>query len=45
VPVSPSKSNSRLVVVGSSAGGIEALSKLAATLPTAFPAPIVIARL
>src|SRR5690242_11704052 len=33
-----------LVVVGSSAGGIEALSTLVATLPADFPAPIVIAQ-
>jgi two-component system CheB/CheR fusion protein len=33
-----------LVVVGSSAGGIEALSTLVSTLPTDFPAPIVIAQ-
>ena len=33
-----------LVVIGSSAGGIEALSELVATLPEDFPAPIVIAQ-
>lgn len=33
-----------LVVVGSSAGGIEALSTLIATLSPAFPAPIVLAQ-
>jgi len=33
-----------LVVVGSSAGGIDALSTLVATLPPDFPAPIVIAQ-
>jgi two-component system, chemotaxis family, CheB/CheR fusion protein len=33
-----------LVVIGSSAGGIEALSTLLATLPTDFPAPIVLAQ-
>ena len=33
-----------LVVVGSSAGGIEALSKLVSTLPAGFPAPIVLAQ-
>jgi two-component system, chemotaxis family, CheB/CheR fusion protein len=33
-----------LIVVGSSAGGIEALSTLAGTLPADFPAPIVIAQ-
>ncbi len=34
----------QLVVVGSSAGGIGALSKLVSTLPEDFPAPIVIAQ-
>jgi two-component system CheB/CheR fusion protein len=34
----------QLVIVGSSAGGIDALSTLVATLPTDFPAPIVIAQ-
>ncbi|HEX8230622.1 MAG TPA: CheR family methyltransferase [Chloroflexia bacterium] len=34
----------RLVVVGSSAGGIHALSVLVSTLPLDFPAPIVIAQ-
>jgi chemotaxis response regulator CheB len=33
-----------LVVVGSSAGGIEALSTLVAALPANFPAPIVLAQ-
>lgn len=33
-----------LVVVGSSAGGIEALSVLVSTLPADFPAPIVLAQ-
>lgn len=33
-----------LVVVGSSAGGIEALATLVSTLPSDFPAPIVIAQ-
>src|ERR1700693_4700412 len=33
-----------LVVVGSSAGGVEALSILVSTLPTNFPAPIVLAQ-
>ncbi|TMD36878.1 MAG: hypothetical protein E6J04_04225, partial [Chloroflexi bacterium] len=36
-------SNGDLVVVGSSAGGIEALSILVSTLSTDFPAPIVLA--
>src|SRR5690242_13593728 len=33
-----------LVVVGSSAGGIEALSILVSGLPTDFPAPLVLAQ-
>ncbi len=33
-----------LVVVGSSAGGVEALSLLVATLPADFPAPLVLAQ-
>src|SRR5690242_12657478 len=33
-----------LVVVGSSAGGIEALSTLVATLAADFPAPVVLAQ-
>src|SRR5262245_5948427 len=33
-----------LVVVGSSAGGIEALSVLVSTLPAGFPAPVVLAQ-
>ncbi len=35
---------SHLVVVGSSAGGIEALSTFVASLPPSFPAPIVVAQ-
>ncbi|HEX7592078.1 MAG TPA: CheR family methyltransferase [Candidatus Limnocylindrales bacterium] len=35
---------SQLVVIGSSAGGIEALSRLVASLPADFSAPIVIAQ-
>src|SRR5918997_388986 len=38
------KINTRLVVVGSSAGGIEALSRLVATLPEGLNAPVVIAQ-
>ena len=38
------RSFSQLVVVGSSAGGIEALSQLVSALPEEFPAPIVIAQ-
>jgi two-component system, chemotaxis family, CheB/CheR fusion protein len=37
-------SHSPLVVVGASAGGIEALSILVSTLPTDFPAPLVVAQ-
>ena len=37
--------NSQLVVIGSSAGGIEALSRLVASLPADFAAPVVIAQL
>src|SRR3989440_10484880 len=33
-----------LIVVGSSAGGVEALSILVSTLPAGFPAPIVLAQ-
>ena len=45
--MSPSRDESslyRLVVVGSSAGGIEALSTLVATLPADFSAPLVLAQ-
>jgi two-component system CheB/CheR fusion protein len=35
---------SKLVVIGSSAGGIEALTALVSTLPAPFPAPIVLAQ-
>ncbi|HEU5330904.1 MAG TPA: chemotaxis protein CheB [Thermomicrobiales bacterium] len=35
---------SQLVVIGASAGGIEALATLVATLPPNFPAPIVLAQ-
>ena len=38
------ENGSQLVVIGSSAGGIEALSRVVATLPADFPAPIVIAQ-
>ena len=34
----------QLVVVGTSAGGVEALSVLVSTLPASFPAPIVVAQ-
>src|SRR5215207_2061985 len=36
--------DAQLVVIGSSAGGIEALSRVVASLPADFPAPIVIAQ-
>src|SRR5215208_5300649 len=36
--------NHDLVVVGSSAGGVGALSTLVSTLPKSFPAPIVLAQ-
>ena len=36
--------DSQLVVIGASAGGIEALSRVAASLPADFPVPIVIAQ-
>jgi two-component system CheB/CheR fusion protein len=44
--VAPSavQAESQLVVIGSSAGGIEALSRVVASLPADFPAPIVIAQ-
>ena len=38
------RSFSHLVVVGASAGGIEAVSELLSTLPEDFPAPIVVAQ-
>src|SRR5690348_17309778 len=41
--VAPSNTND-LVVIGSSAGGIEALSILIGNLPQKFPAPLVIAQ-
>src|SRR5437899_5397041 len=34
----------QLVVIGASAGGVEALSTLVGTLPTPFPAPIIVAQ-
>lgn len=39
-----SAESKQLVVIGSSAGGVEALTKLVSTLPTDFPASIVIAQ-
>ncbi|HKE37065.1 MAG TPA: chemotaxis protein CheB, partial [Candidatus Baltobacteraceae bacterium] len=33
-----------IVVIGASAGGVDALARLASTLPDNFPAPIVIAQ-
>ncbi|HEY8818214.1 MAG TPA: CheR family methyltransferase [Candidatus Limnocylindrales bacterium] len=41
---SPMETGSQLVVIGSSAGGIEALSRVVASLPADFSAPIVIAQ-
>ena len=38
------ETDAQLVVIGASAGGIEALSRVAASLPADFPAPIVIAQ-
>jgi two-component system, chemotaxis family, CheB/CheR fusion protein len=40
----PTDSFAHLVVLGASAGGIEVLSTLVATLPADFPAPLVIAQ-
>ncbi len=42
--MSDKESLPQLIVIGSSAGGIEALSTLVSTLSTPFPAPIVIAQ-
>ncbi|MGE3269900.1 MAG: CheR family methyltransferase, partial [Chloroflexota bacterium] len=39
-----SPSGHDLVVIGASAGGIEAISRLVATLPDDFPAPVIIAQ-
>src|SRR5579884_4171369 len=41
---SGNESFAQLVVIGASAGGVEALSRLVSTLPVGFPAPIVIAQ-
>jgi two-component system CheB/CheR fusion protein len=41
---STANQESQLVVIGSSAGGIEALSRVVESLPADFPAPIVIAQ-
>jgi len=43
-PESGAEAHGSLVVVGSSAGGVEALSVLVSTLPADFPAPIVLAQ-
>ncbi|HZR38485.1 MAG TPA: chemotaxis protein CheB [Ktedonobacteraceae bacterium] len=40
----PSSPTNHLIVVGSSSGGIEALSIFVSTLPALFPAPIVLAQ-
>ncbi len=42
--VAAAVTDSQLVVIGSSAGGIEALSRVVGSLPSDFPAPIVIAQ-
>jgi two-component system CheB/CheR fusion protein len=42
--VQPEPHTPQLVVIGASAGGIEALSRLVASLPVPFPAPIVVAQ-
>ncbi|PWT88102.1 MAG: hypothetical protein C5B55_13675 [Blastocatellia bacterium] len=44
MPKKELKKSEDLVVVGSSAGGVGALSVLVSTLPTTFPAPIVLAQ-
>lgn len=38
------EASSQLIVIGASAGGVEALSTLVSTLPDGFPVPIVIAQ-
>ncbi len=43
-PISDTMAFDKLVLVGASAGGIDALSTLVSSLPTGFPAPIVIAQ-
>jgi two-component system, chemotaxis family, CheB/CheR fusion protein len=44
IVVKPETTDAQLVVIGSSAGGIEALSRIVASLPADFGAPIVIAQ-
>src|SRR5215207_5079818 len=44
IPEADREPFARLVVVGSSAGGVDALLTFVATLPHAFPAPIVVAQ-
>src|SRR5215213_6239637 len=44
IPEADRESFARLVVVGSSAGGVDALLTFVATLPSYFPAPIVVAQ-
>jgi two-component system CheB/CheR fusion protein len=44
VPLSTDPNLPSLVVVGASAGGVEALSTLVSTLPARFPVPIVLAQ-
>jgi two-component system, chemotaxis family, CheB/CheR fusion protein len=40
----PERRFSQLVVIGSSAGGVESISVLVSTLPREFPAPIIVAQ-
>ena len=44
VPEADREPFARLVVVGSSAGGVDALLTFVATLPSDFPAPIIVAQ-
>src|SRR5215203_2370410 len=44
IPEADREAFARLVVVGSSAGGVDALLTFVATLPSDFPAPIVVAQ-
>jgi len=41
-PVVPSRPDDRLVVIGASAGGVEALQRVVRDLPASFPAPVVV---
>ena len=44
IPIQPDGSDNQLVVIGASAGGVEALLALTERLPSEFPAPIVVAQ-